>query len=310
MSLERSRRLHCPAYRMPARTLRPNLLTLCAAVAALIAALLAGGAAVVYGGLYDVSAERPHTQLVYSLLELTMRQSVRRQARHIEERPSPSAHDIQRGAACFRSHCQACHGAPGVAPAAAALAMQPLPGPLQQAAKAWRQRELVWITRHGIRMSAMPAWAGRLSDDNIWAVAAFIQQLPLVSPADWRDIDQQTQGLDCPVTAPETSDHAQWAHPATELDNAAGRGRAALQRHGCHGCHLIPGVVGSQQLMGPPLAGYAHRTSIKGRLPHTQANLVRWIRNPQAVDPGTAMPSYGVGEADARAMAAYLGTLR
>lgn len=114
------------------------------------------------------------------------------------------------------------------------------------------------------------AWHQRL----IWAVTAFIQQLPLVSPADWRDIDQQTQ------------------------------------RHGCHGCHLIPGVVGSQQLMGPPLAGYAHRTSIKGRLPHPQANLVRRIRNPQAVDPGTAMPSYGVGEADARAMAAYLGTLR
>ncbi len=298
---------------MTARTLRPILLTLCT----LVAALLAGGAAVVYGGYYDVSANRPHTQVVYSLLELTMRQSVRRQARHIEERPTASAPVVRRGAACFRSHCQACHGAPGVAPAAAALAMQPLPGPLQQAASAWRARELVWITRHGIRMSAMPAWAGRLSDDDIWAVAAFIQQLPWVSPAQWRDIDAGTQGLNCALSADETSATVQALPTAAgaqgtvvEAHRMATQGRAALRRHGCHGCHLIPGVVGSQRLLGPPLAGYALRTSIKGRLPQTPANLVRWIRDPQAVDPGTAMPATGVGEADARVMAAYLGTLR
>lgn len=293
--------------------LRPVLLTLCA----LAVALLAGGAAVVYGGLYDVSAVRPHTQLVYSLLEVTMRQSVRRQARHIEERPPPAAADLLRGAACFRSHCQACHGAPGVAPAVAALAMQPLPGPLQQAARDWRPRELVWITRHGIRMSAMPAWAGRLSDSDIWAVVAFVQQLPLTSPAQWRDLDARTEALQCPAVAPEVADRTTLRPAATATTAVQGdvgadaeRGRAALRRHGCHGCHLIPGVVGSQRLMGPPLAGYALRSSIKGRLPQTQDNLVRWIRHPQAVDPDTAMPSNGVGEADARAMAAYLGTLR
>lgn len=289
---------------MHARTWRPILLTLCAVAAA----LLGGGAVVVYGGLYDVSAARPHAAVVYRLLEVTMRQSVRRQARGIEERPAHSAADVGRGAACFRNHCQVCHGAPGVAAAPSALAMQPLPGPLQQAAAAWRLRELVWITRHGIRMSAMPAWAGRLSDDDIWAVAAFIQQLPATSPAQWRDIDSRTQEEDCPISAPATQ--AGTSGPLPGTDDLAARGRAALQRHGCHGCHQVPGVVGSQQLMGPSLAGYAKRTSIKGRMPHTAANLVLWLRDPQAVDPGTAMPATGVGEADARAIAAYLGTLR
>ena len=284
------------------RTLRHILLTLCVAGAA----ALAGGAAFVYSGAYDVSAERPHTQMVYSLLEVTLRQSVRRQARSIEERPLQSPALIQRGATCYRMHCLMCHGAPGVAPAAEALAMQPLPGPLQQAAAAWRPRELVWITRHGIRMSAMPAWGGRLPDDDIWALAAFLAALPMISPADWRDIESRTQPQACPIVV---SDSGRAAY-AGGAEGTAARGRDALRRHGCHGCHVIPGVVGSQRLHGPPLAGYANRSLIKGRLPHTQANLVAWIRNPQAVDPGSAMPATGVGEADAQAMAAYLATLR
>ena len=45
-------------------------------------------------------------------------------------------------------------------------------------------------------------------------------------------------------------------------------------------------------------------------LRNTPANLVRWIREPQAVVPGNAMPDMGVSEADARDIAAYLYTLR
>jgi cytochrome c1 len=36
---------------------------------------------------------------------------------------------------------------------------------------------------------------------------------------------------------------------------------------------------------------------------------VRWIRDPQAIDPGTAMPNLQVSVATARDMAAYLYTL-
>jgi cytochrome c len=39
-------------------------------------------------------------------------------------------------------------------------------------------------------------------------------------------------------------------------------------------------------------------------------NLIRWIVNPQAINPGTAMPNLGVSEPHARDMAAYLFTLR
>lgn len=93
------------------------------------------------------------------------------------------------------------------------------------------------------------------------------------------------------------------------LPAAAQRGRAALQQHGCHGCHAIPGVVGSDRALGPPLAGFGRRTLIAGRLPNTPDNLVAWIRAPQEIDRQSAMPALGVTQADASDMAAYLRRL-
>ena len=38
--------------------------------------------------------------------------------------------------------------------------------------------------------------------------------------------------------------------------------------------------------------------------------MIRWIENPPAIDPKTAMPNMGVTVRDARDIAAYLYTLR
>ena len=59
--------------------------------------------------------------------------------------------------------------------------------------------------------------------------------------------------------------------------------------------------------VGPSLRKLARRSYIAGVLPNTGENLVRWLREPQSIKPGTAMPDLGVGERDARDMAAFLG---
>lgn len=84
---------------------------------------------------------------------------------------------------------------------------------------------------------------------------------------------------------------------------------AVMRRYGCSSCHTIPGVQGADALVGPPLAGFAHRQYIAGRLPNEPETLVRWIMTPQELKPGTAMPNLGVSDQDARNMAAYLYTL-
>lgn len=88
------------------------------------------------------------------------------------------------------------------------------------------------------------------------------------------------------------------------------RGRQALDRYGCGACHVIPGVRGARGVVGPSLAQLALRSYVAGKLSNQPDLLVKWIRFPQQIDPGTAMPDLRVDAASARDMAAYLYTLR
>jgi cytochrome c len=88
------------------------------------------------------------------------------------------------------------------------------------------------------------------------------------------------------------------------------RGPDLLRKYGCQTCHTIPGVVGANGLVGPPLAGIASRSYIAGVLPNAPDNMLRWIRDPKGVDAKTAMPNTGVTPSDARHIAAYLYTLK
>ncbi len=87
-------------------------------------------------------------------------------------------------------------------------------------------------------------------------------------------------------------------------------GRVAIRSYGCGACHTVPGVRGATGLAGPPLTHFARRSFIAGEASNTAENLVRWIRAPESIEPGTAMPNLGVTEGMARDMAAYLYTLR
>lgn len=88
------------------------------------------------------------------------------------------------------------------------------------------------------------------------------------------------------------------------------RGQAAIYRYGCSSCHTIPGIRGANGLVGPPLDRIGSRMYIAGVLVNTPENMMRWIRNPPAVDSKTAMPNLHVSESDTRDIAAYLYTLR
>lgn len=86
-------------------------------------------------------------------------------------------------------------------------------------------------------------------------------------------------------------------------------GKAALMSYACVTCHVVPGVQGVQSYVGPPLDAWAQRRFIAGTLTNEPDNLIRWIMDPQSVEPGTAMPNVGVDRDTARDIAAYLYTL-
>jgi cytochrome c2 len=94
--------------------------------------------------------------------------------------------------------------------------------------------------------------------------------------------------------------------PAAAPDGDPVRGRQMIERYGCASCHTIGGIRQPQGNVGPPLVGFGRRSYIAGTLPNNEANLVRWIMDPQQVQPGNAMPDLGVTADDALDITAYL----
>ena len=92
--------------------------------------------------------------------------------------------------------------------------------------------------------------------------------------------------------------------PAAEGN--AERGRQLVFSYGCGSCHTVPGVPGANAVVGPPLDDFHQRRYIAGNLPNQQPNLMRWIQDPQSIEPDTAMPDLGVSEDEARDISAYL----
>jgi len=258
-----------------------------------------GGAWFIYRGYYDISATEQHTQPVYRLLNIAMRKSVERRAADIRVPPLDDAAQVAHGFRLFRMHCVQCHGAPGVAPDAFALGMTPSPANLALTVREWKDAaSLYWVIRYGIKMSGMPAWDFRLADDELWAIVAFMNRLPALSPDAYRKMAEAP-----PPTTPARE-------AALSGDGDPDRGRIALQQYACVTCHVIPGVVGAEHPVGPSLDGIGSRKYVAGRLPNTRETMIEWLRAPQRHAPGSAMPDLGVTERDARDMAAFLATRR
>lgn len=254
-------------------------------------------ATVIYGGLYDISATDQHLAPTYRILDTAMRRSIARRAANIAVPPLDGRATLERGLALYDAHCVQCHGAPGVAPEPFALGMTPSPANLAHTARAWPAADIYWAVRNGIKMTGMPAWEFRLADDDLWAIVAFVEKLPELSPRDYRAL------------MADAKPHRHEPVPVRDRPDPE-RGKTAMQQYACVTCHKIPGVVGPDAPVGPPLDGMGTRTYIAGVLRNEPENMVRWLRSPQEVSPLSAMPDLEVGEQDARDIAAYLARLR
>ena len=101
---------------------------------------------------------------------------------------------------------------------------------------------------------------------------------------------------------------AQRAAPA-EPTGLAAEGKAIYARSACVGCHTIRGV--STGALGPDLTTFgSRRTLAAGMFPSTVETVAAWLRNPTALKPGSKMPALGLTDDQARAVAAYLVSLK
>ena len=145
---------------------------------------------VIVGGRFDVAVSAQLPQPVHQLIHQTRVNAVRRKTRHLQPQVADLNDDkVMFGAVIgFQSMCADCHHPPGGQPSALAQGLNPPPADLSESANKRSIQELFWVTRHGIRMSGMPAWGATHEDSELWALATLITRFPELSANDYQHL--------------------------------------------------------------------------------------------------------------------------
>ena len=162
-----------------------------------------------------------------------------------------------------------------------------------------------WVPRLGGKRDVIPGRLNRLT---------FTAETPgeyRGQCAEFCGVSHANMGMRVIVDAPDA--FGCWvAAQKTELAEPAGlaaEGKAIFAGRACVGCHTIRGV--SSGALGPDLTTFGSRhTLAAGLLPISVDNVAAWLKNPPALKPDAKMPALGLTDAQARAVATYLLSLR
>jgi len=162
---------------------RRSKITLIAVAAVFSAAWVA--ALFVELGFYNIGADDHHTKLTLALIEQLRDRSIDARVASIKPQLAATPEMVRAGAQHYAVLCAGCHLAPGIAKSEVRTGLYPHPPNLAQE-EMLESRRAFWIIKHGIKMSAMPAWEKTLDDDAVWNVVAFVRKLPGMSPEDYQ----------------------------------------------------------------------------------------------------------------------------
>ena len=187
-----------------------------------------------FSGIYNVAASQGHWWITNRLLTVGMRASVRTHSLGIERPALNDPNMVRLGAAHFEGGCAVCHGSPLGGGTPIAAHMLPQPPRLDLLVPHWDDEELFWIVKHGLKYTSMPGWVGFDRNDEIWAVVAFLRQLPGMGTAKYSEL-------------------AKGGVPVTEIppQQLVARGAVSRSLTACGNCHGIGGQ--------PPLSNLVPR---------------------------------------------------
>ena len=164
-------RHHLPSWRFAG---------VCLALAAFAAA------AFIFVGLYDIGADAPHTPPIHWLIENLRDRSIAVRADSVKVPVNlDDPKRIATGAGLYTEMCSGCHLAPGMEKTEISQGLYP-PAPELSRGLAHTPAQEFWMIKHGVKLTAMPAWGRTHSDELMWDMVSFVRKLPGMSAAQYQ----------------------------------------------------------------------------------------------------------------------------
>jgi mono/diheme cytochrome c family protein len=178
-----------------------------------LAVLIAAVLGFIYSGLYDVAASSPDEGLIGWALETTQERSVHRRAEEIQPPPLDDPAMIRAGLIHYHEMCTVCHGAPGVKISEIGQGLNPTPPELAGEAGHEEAGEMFWVVKNGIKMTGMPAFGATHTDQEVWAIIAFLKRMAGLSPEEYQKMVEEVGLGDAEQAQPAMHEHAPGTPP-------------------------------------------------------------------------------------------------
>ncbi len=161
-------------------------------------------AAFVWAGAYNIGADSPHWSVTHTMIETLRDRSIQSRLDGIKVPNLDDPARIRLGAASYSAMCTGCHLSPGVEDTEIRPGLYPMP-PNLTTEPLDSPETTFWVIKHGIKMTAMPAWGKTHTDEQIWNMVAFVHKLRGMTPAQYvqlggklpaEDDDHMHEGMD------------------------------------------------------------------------------------------------------------------
>jgi len=249
-------------------------------VVAVLAILAAGAGVFVYSGIYNIGADDHHTKPVFAVLQTLRERSIHARSKDITVPDLNDEQLILKGAGQYAAMCTQCHLKPGMKDSEIRPGLYPQPPNLSQVRV--EPKEAFWVIKHGIKMSAMPAWGLSHDDPTMWSMVAFLQKLPDMTPAQYKD-----------MVARAPVDH--------DMDDEGGHSHGGSADEDAHDAADMPGM----QMPAKPESGHSHGAAAADSHDHEDAAATSTVEAPLSMDgltPHAVPAAEAVAEAFHRAL--------
>lgn len=146
-----------------------------------VVVLVIGGYAYLKLGLAEVRGDVPVSQVEDYLMQTAVHAAVRRNAPELRSPVPATDVNLITGGKMYLEQCAGCHGTPGKR-RNYPDGLNPSAPQLATVGTGYTESQLFWVAKHGIRRTAMFPNSDRDSDEELWALAAYIKRMNRLPP--------------------------------------------------------------------------------------------------------------------------------